>query len=206
MLIFIDESGDPGFKIDKGSTPVFVIAMVIFDDHLEAEKASLAIKELRRELKVNDKYEFKFNKTDGRFKNAFFHATCKYNFRVRATIVKKSIIYSSTLRNKKESFYNFIVMQILKQSKTIKHAKLRFDRRGEKLLRDEMRIYLSQQLDNKTNDVFTDLKFVDSKQNTLIQLADMVAGSIAWAHGGKSKIYLNKLERAGRIEDIWPFK
>jgi hypothetical protein len=206
MLVFIDESGDPGFKTHKGSSKVFVVAMVIFDDPLEAEKTSLAIKELRRALHVSDKYEFKFNKTDERFKNDFFHAVIKNKFRIRAIMVKKSIVYSITLRNSKESFYNFIVMQILKQSNTIKHAKLRFDRRGEKLLRNEMRIYLSNQLDNKHNDVFTDLKFVDSKQNTLIQLADMVAGSISAAHGGKSKVYLTKLERAGRIEDIWEFK
>jgi len=80
MLVFIDESGDPGFKTNKGSSQVFVVAMVIFDDPLEAEKTSLAIKELRRELHVADKYEFKFNKTDERFKNAFFHIVCKYNF------------------------------------------------------------------------------------------------------------------------------
>jgi hypothetical protein len=32
MLVFIDESGDPGFKLDSGSSPVFVAAMVIFAD------------------------------------------------------------------------------------------------------------------------------------------------------------------------------
>ena len=48
MLIFIDDSGDPGFKLDKGSSAFFVIALIIFDDELEAEKVALAIKELRR--------------------------------------------------------------------------------------------------------------------------------------------------------------
>lgn len=32
MLVFLDDSGDPGFKVGKGSTPCFVIALVIFDD------------------------------------------------------------------------------------------------------------------------------------------------------------------------------
>ena len=36
MLIFLDDSGDPGFKVKKGSSPCFVIALAIFDDHLEA--------------------------------------------------------------------------------------------------------------------------------------------------------------------------
>lgn len=68
MLVFIDDSGDPGFKLQKGSSPCFVIALIIFDDPLEAEKTSLAIKELRRKLKVSDLYEFKFNKMDKKFK------------------------------------------------------------------------------------------------------------------------------------------
>ena len=63
MLVFIDDSGDPGFKVEKGSSKVFVIAMVIFKDNLEAERASLTIKELRRKLKMSDLSEFKFNKS-----------------------------------------------------------------------------------------------------------------------------------------------
>jgi hypothetical protein len=30
MLVFIAESGDPGFKLKKGSTPIFIIALVAF--------------------------------------------------------------------------------------------------------------------------------------------------------------------------------
>lgn len=206
MLVFIDESGDPGFKIGKGSSPVFVIAMIIFDDTLEAEKASLAIKELRRKLKVSDLFEFKFSKTNHTFKRAFFEAIKNFKFRVRAIAVTKEIIYSQKLRTEKENFYNFIVMQILKQSKTIKRAKLRFDSRGEKALRDELRIYLSRQLDNKRKNIFIDLKFVDSKQNTLIQLADMVAGAIAADAVGRKKEYLVQLKETDKIEDVWPFK
>ena len=43
MLIFIDDSGDPGFKVQKGSSSVFVIALVIFDDNLIAEETVLAL-------------------------------------------------------------------------------------------------------------------------------------------------------------------
>ena len=46
----------------------------------------------------------------------------------------------------------------------------------------------------------------DSKQNTLIQLADMVAGSIFSSVTDKDKTYLRHLEKSGRVEDIWAFK
>ena len=62
MLVFVDDSGDSGFKFNKGSSPYFVIACVIFDDILEAERASLAIKMLRRDLGLSDNHEFKFTK------------------------------------------------------------------------------------------------------------------------------------------------
>jgi len=206
MLIFIDDSGDPGFRVEKGSSQVFIIAMVIFTDPLEAEKTSLSIKELRRKLRVSDLYEFKFNKTNKKFRTIFINTVKRFDFKIRAIVVDKKVIYSPRLRNYKENFYNHIIMQVLKHSDHIKNAKLRFDKRGEKALRDKLRVYLSRELDNKNKQVFTDLKFVDSRQNTLIQLADMVAGSIFAASTKKDKTYLEVLKSAGRVEDIWSFK
>ena len=63
MIAFIDESGDSGFALGKGSSLIFGIACVIFNDELEAEKTAVAIKELRRKLKFSERVEFKFNGT-----------------------------------------------------------------------------------------------------------------------------------------------
>jgi hypothetical protein len=41
---FYYDSGDPGFKLQKGSSSVFVIVLVIFDDNLIAEETALALK------------------------------------------------------------------------------------------------------------------------------------------------------------------
>lgn len=207
MLVFIDDSGDPGFQTKKGSSAIFVICLVIFDDDLEAEKTSVAIKELRRKLKVSDFYEFKFNKSDTRFKKAFFNTVKSYKYRIRAIVVEKELIFSLRLKNYKENFYNYIIMQVLRQSKGhVIHAKLKFDKRGEKAIRDQLRVYLSRELDNKNNNIFSDLKFVDSKQNTLIQLADMIAGSIFTSYTRNNKVYLDILRKSDKIEDIWDFK
>jgi len=207
MLVFIDDSGDPGFKLHKGSSKIFVIALIIFEDELEAEKTSLSIKELRRKLKVSDKYEFKFNKTNRKFRNNFFKTVNNFKFRIRAIVVKKEIIYSPHLKNYIENFYNYVIMQVLKHNGgKIKNAKLKFDKRGERVLRNQLRTYLSRELDNKNRKVFKDLKFVDSRQNTLVQLADMVAGAIFSSFSGKDKSYFEILKKAGRVEDVWPFK
>jgi len=205
MLVFIDDSGDPGFKLQKGSSSVFVIVLVIFDDTLIVEETALALKKLRRELKFPDAMEFKFHKSRKEIKRKFLQVCAKYSFKVRAIVVKKENIYSNFLRSSTDSFFNYVVMQVLRNSgKNIRRAKLKFDKRGEKRIRDELRAYLSRELDNKRNNVFSDLKFVDSKQNILIQLADMVAGCIASYHKGKDKELYKIIQK--RLDDVWEFK
>lgn len=206
MLVFIDDSGDPGFKVEKGSSKVFVIAMVIFKDNLEAERASLTIKELRRKLKMSDLSEFKFNKSSKKFRQIFIESIKKFDFKIRAIAVDKKDIYSQRLKTRKENFYNYVIMQVIKNSKSIKNAKLKFDKRGEIEIRNQLRVYLSRELDNKKKNIFNDLKFVDSRQNTLIQLADMMAGSIFSFYTGKDKRYLEELIKSKKVEDIWTFK
>ena len=207
MIIFIDESGDPGFQIHRGSSPVFVIALVIFDDELEAEKCAVALKDFRRRLKFPDTVEFKFHKSRHIIKKGFLETATSFKFRVRAIIAKKEKILSLKLKTDKETFFNYLVRMVLQNhNDTIKMAKLKFDRRGEKLLRNQLRIYLSRELDNKNNKIFKNLKFVDSKENILIQLADMVAGAIASAYKLKDKRYLEILKNRRRVQDIWEFK
>jgi hypothetical protein len=46
MLVFIDESGDPGFKIARGSTGVFVAVLVAFKNSEESRLAENAIASL----------------------------------------------------------------------------------------------------------------------------------------------------------------
>ncbi len=67
QLVFIDDSGDPGFKLDRGSSKHFVIACIIFNDPLDAEEAALLIKKYRRGLGWRQDREFKFNKTKKSF-------------------------------------------------------------------------------------------------------------------------------------------
>lgn len=78
--------------------------------------------------------------------------------------------------------------------------------RGEKTLRDQLRVYLSRELDNKKVRIFNELKFENSKRNTLIQLADMIAGSIYAYYSKRDKYYLNQLRNSIRIEDLLEFR
>ncbi len=210
MLVFIDDSGDPGFKISKGSTNVFVIGLIIFDDPLEAEETALKIKKLKRELGLSDYFEFKFNKCSKDFKRKFLETVKDCRFRIRAIVMQKSKIYGKELRNSKESFYRYAIKTVLKHhGGTIENAKLRIDGHGDRRFKKAFCAYLRRELNpyDKTKiPVFKDLKFVDSRKNVLIQLADMVTGAI-YRHCNKDKgdssLYIEIIRK--RIEDIWYF-
>lgn len=208
MLVFIDDSGDPGFKLDKGSTKFFIISLVIFDDDLEAEKTAIAIKDLKRELKFHDKSEFKFYKSSKDVRQKFLNKVCGFQFRVRSLVVDKSIIRSEELRSNKNSFYGYVIKTALKYSDgKIKNAKIKIDGSGDRIFRKSFLSYLRRQLNSADLKIMDNCKLVDSKQNVLIQLADMIAGSVHRSYNVEKpdhKIYKAIIKR--RIENEWRFK
>ena len=209
MLVFIDDSGDPGFKLNKGSSKVFVISCVIFDDELEAEKTAVAIKEFRRKMKFPDTMEFKFNKSSRKIRKGFLTEISKYKFRIRAIVMQKEKIYSWELKKSKESFYSYAIKMVLKyDNKTLKNAKIKLDGHGERIFRRKLTTYLRRELNVRQKKVVSQLRFVNSKTNVLIQMADMVAGSIYRKYTSNKKdadIYYSILKKHRKIQDCWVF-
>lgn len=201
MLVCIDENGCTGFKLDRGSKPYFIIAMVIFKELHEAEQCSKAIQDLKTQLRI--KTEFKFRKSHANVKEAFFLCVKKYQFTVRAIVVDKRNIYSKYLRDSKSHFYNYFVHLLMKNDNNIlQGANVKIDGSGDRPFRQELNRYLRQQLGAG---VIKKFRFVDSKKDNLIQLADMVAGAIAKSYqnhkeGDRWTQLLDK-----RIENIWEF-
>jgi len=208
MLIFIDDSGDPGFKLEKGSSAVFVIVMVIFKDNLIAEETALRIKKLRRELGFRDEYEFKFNKCHRDLRIKFLQSIRKYNFDIRAIVVIKEKIFSLTLRSSKEKFYNFIVRNLLSyyEDEFFDKATVKIDGRASKILRKDFDHYLRKMINSPKKKRIGKIKHINSKSDMLIQLADMAAGSIRRSYDVQktdSKDYLAIIKER---TSIWEFK
>jgi hypothetical protein len=166
LLVLIDETGCPGFKLTKGSTPYFIIAMVIFKDFKESEKASEAIRNLRETKNIRP--EFKFNKCCATVKDTFFETVCKYNFQIFALVVDKSIIYSNHLRTKTDSFYNYFVKNLMKYDhKLLTNAVIKIDGSGDKEFKNSLSIYLRKELGQGKIKKFS---FADSKKIILFNL------------------------------------
>ena len=71
MLVFIDKSGDPGFKIEQGSSRYFVVALVLFEDNAEAEACDKRISLLGRELGYPEGFMFHFRDNSHKIRQAF---------------------------------------------------------------------------------------------------------------------------------------
>lgn len=206
QLVFIDDSGDPGFKLDKGSSNHFVIACVIFDDRLEAEEVALIMKKYRRDLGWPEEREFKFNKTKKSIVEELLNRISKSNLRIRAISIDKSKIFSSSLKNNVDSFYNYAIKEVLAKTPTLNEADIRLDGHSGREYKKSAATYLRREV-NSSSKKISKVRFVNSHTNNLIQLADLVAGSILRSNQKDktdSKTYIGIIKT--RIEDIWYFK
>lgn len=210
-LVFIDDSGDPGFNFEKGSSSFFIIAAVIFHDSLEAEKTAIGIKEARRNMGFPDNnFEFKFCKSKKIVRERFLESVKSFDFKIRYLIVDKRIIRSRELKENKDLFYSYAIKMLLKNSDgSILDAKIKIDGSGDREFRRSFSTYLRKSLNSNEKKIVNNLKLVDSKKDVLIQLADMVAGSeFRYFEHGNSKSdfdsYRNIIKK--KIEDEWKFK
>jgi hypothetical protein len=201
MLVFIDESGDPGFK--KGSSATFVAALVAFKDHDQARAADAAITAAADRLRVRP--EFKFSKCRSEVRDAFFQAVRAFDFCVRAIVVQKKLIYSPHLRSEKEAFYAFFVKSMLKfDDGLLKEARIVIDGSGDRIFRSELDAYFRRYLGRGK---VKSIRFRDSQSAPLVQLADMCAGAIARSFkAGRDDRDRWRAMLAPKIEDVWIFR
>jgi len=203
MIVFIDESGDPGFKLAKGSSAVFVLALVAFQSSEQAARAGTAIDELARKSGI--KGEYKFSKSRPEIRDAFFACVNQFDFKVRAIVVEKEKIYSGRLRSDKESFYSFFVKSMLKfDNGLLKNAKVIIDGSGDKEFKKELGAYLRR---HTGDGAIRQIAFSNSANDRLIQLADMCAGAIARSYKRDKDDASQWRTMLGRkIEDVWDFR
>lgn len=89
MLVFIDESGDAGFKLTAGSSPHFVVSLIVFSDNELALRADAAVDELRIKLKLRPDFEFHFNKLKHEFRHTFLTGLREVDFQYFSVVIDK---------------------------------------------------------------------------------------------------------------------
>lgn len=202
MLVVIDESGCTGFK--PASSTHFVIGMIVFDTFNDAEKSANIIHKLKKENSINREFRFSSCKNDKR--DMFFEAIKKAPFSARLLVVEKKLIYSKDLRSRDELFVNYCLRCLITSGvDRINDAVVKIDGKGSKHFKKGCESYLRKQMPISA---IKNLKFCDSKNDVLIQLADMVVSAYSRPFHNPNKLdafkWRNMIEN--KIENIWNFR
>lgn len=207
MLVLIDESGDTGFK--EGSSRYFIITMVIFRDgggdgrYPAAEHTATTIHKIKEETR--HKPEFHFSQCSHKIRQAFFQGLNRDNceFEVYSLAVDKKSIYSQHLKSNTKDFYSFILKQLLSHN-PVNNAIVKIDGEKSKVFRKALQSYLRRGQGGMMNK----MKFANSKNDFLIQLADMCCSAIAYSYNRSDRLesdtYVKLLGK--RIKNIWDFQ
>jgi hypothetical protein len=179
MQIFVDETGDPGFRIEDGSSRFFIVVLVIFEDHAEANRAKSALNNLKKEWEKKESFEFKFTKLQRRDRLEVLEVANQFNYKIRAVVFDKVRMNELQLEHFKKNYYQYAIRSLLEhQDCRIQDSEIRIDSFGESYYREKLVNYFNEHLCSSPEETHKHLIFQDSKFNVLIQLADLVAGSL----------------------------
>jgi len=209
IRVFVDESGDTGFKFEKQSSRYFAVALVIFENEEKEAKASQRIHALRQELQ-SPNIEFHFAKNKDATRNAFFTAAQDMDFRAFVFVADKTRLSQSEFKDR-DAFYKSICGTALERAKyLLRDANVVFDNSGGEKFKKESGSHLRRSV-NKSNakhikNVGTGKSAGTSQASNLIQLADMVCGAVyrSLQEGDDAEAYRKMIENALEAVVLWP--
>jgi len=181
MLAFIDESGDSGLKVDQGSSLFFSVALVLFEEHEEAERCDQRIELLKSEIGKGRDFEFHFSKNSHKVRTQFLRAVAPYNFFYLVFGLNKCSprLYGEGFQSK-ESLYKWTCGTLFENAKPhLNNAIIVIDKSGGATFRYELGKYLKRRMEDSSGGCFIKkVRMQDSNANNLLQLADYVVGVI----------------------------
>lgn len=174
--LWIDESGDCGFKFNKGSSRFLVITAVYLIGENKNSDIEKAINKLKSELNLNQDYEFKFSRCKNTFKNDFFRIINNLDIQYKAIIVDKKNLKAPALRFQSQQLYCELVRRLLYDNDPpLEKSILVIDEATAKIHHKEFNRVLKKYL---SKNIVSKIRQTRSRSNIMIQIADMIAGSI----------------------------
>lgn len=208
MLAFVDESGDTGFKLDRGSSPVFVVAMVVFADRDEAQRCDDRISRLRDELSLRPSHEFHFSHNSPRIRTAFLRAVQPYDFGVHVVVVDKIRLSTQGANAPTANLYETATGLLVERAAPyLREAIVTLDATGGRQTHRRLAASLRRRLNEDPPGPRHKVKFERSSGNNLLQLADYVAGLAARRHArdrGGGELYGRHLGSKEATWRTWP--
>lgn len=209
MQVFVDESGCTGFKFGAGSTNFFALAAVLFRTEADAEEARRGMAAVRSQLGWPEHREFKFNKCDEASRFVFLRALRGMNFTYYAFVLNKPALAETALR-KRHQVYTKTVQWVFENAiHELQDATVVFDARCEHRFYQYLEAYLKRMVRARQRDgAIAAVRAQDSRSDDLLQVADMVAGSLARYYSDRpdSRYYISPIKKRGASVRFWPPK
>jgi hypothetical protein len=199
MLVYIDDSGDPGFKFDRGSSTHFVLALVCFATDADAARTAVQIRRLQDALGFSRRTEFKFNGSSRPVRERFLQTVATAPFSICSMVIDKPRTADPHPRSGKGAFYDFAVREAVRRHRDVlADARVWIDGRAERAyrlrLRNDLRRIARVQ----------DIRLVRSQAEPLIQMADRIAGATRLSHvQGRTDAAVYKALIADYIVEEW---
>jgi hypothetical protein len=198
---FIDESGSYGFSFKNHDT-FFVVTAVLVE---QGEKTKI-LEDTFVEIKNKQFHgaEIKSSKIKDSTRTKIFSALKDLKFYYYSLIIDKRSIYDdSGIRNWRVSFYKFLYRQLYeKLYSTFSSITCYADELIDKRFIAGLKLYIEKETQNT---LFQQVSFTNSKETNLIQLADLIAGTLNRYFSKKSKLdvlYLLVDQNIGYLK--WP--
>ena len=181
MLVFIDESGDPGMNLEGGASEFFVVTAVSFQEEEHAVACCKRISTLRTEAGLPARIELHFAKSSDKVRHRLLRGVASSNFFYRSVVIDKKKIDPSVVPKGRKSFHQYAVGLVLESWRAnLIGATVDVDKGGGESFSRSLCRYVSQNFkDRDGKPLLKRVRTCDSKASNLMQLADMVCGAVA---------------------------
>lgn len=191
---YADESGDTGYHFDRGSSPYFILGVVLPTD---PEVTLDRIVTLRRSLGKAATYEFHFSQADSQIRSRFFEAVPQPADQMLLAVLHKPLAPADFRRFKKVDVYSYVLAGLaLRAPFALSTCKLHLDGSGRQkdfLQTLKRQVRYSCQVAGRPQQSFKEIRLLESA-NPLIQYADMITGAVAAYVNGQDAHWFALLE------------
>ncbi len=183
MLVFVDESGDAGMKLGAGSSDLFILTAVLFQDRDEALRCDERFPAIRAALKLPADYEFHFHQESKKLRCRFFERVVHFGFQYLAVVVEKrrlkTPVYNPAFRFK-EGVIKYTAGKLFENAKPyLKDATVVIDASGSREWGNQLVRFLQRIVRDENGYRFIKkIRTARSYGDNLVQLADMVSGAL----------------------------
>lgn len=207
MLVFVDESGDTGFKFGRGSSRYFTLTLVLFRTAEAASACDRAIANLKQQAKRTREYRFASCNHATRMR--FLNCVRDHSFEYASIVINKRKLYGKGFQHKNSCIKCSMKYVFRNVAHLLSNAKVVVDSNGDRDFRRTLQSYLKREIrpDGKCSPIVK-VESKPSHRDNLIQLADMICGSVARSFDttAKGSDQYRKTIRPGHEHSVqfWP--